>query len=47
MLLAAKFSGKAGCVFTMDVVDGRIKNIYVVTNPQKLAALGRRLTDKQ
>jgi RNA polymerase sigma-70 factor (ECF subfamily) len=29
--------GRAGCVLTLDVVEGRLRNIYVVTNPEKLA----------
>jgi RNA polymerase sigma-70 factor (ECF subfamily) len=31
--------GRPGCVLTLDVVDGRLRNIYVVTNPEKLASL--------
>jgi len=34
-------AGKAGCVVSFDVVDGLIQNIYVVTNPEKLARLPR------
>ena len=30
-------SGRVGCVLTLNVVDGRLCNIYVVTNPDKLA----------
>jgi RNA polymerase sigma-70 factor (ECF subfamily) len=31
--------GGAGCVLTMDIEDERIRNIYVVTNPEKLRRL--------
>lgn len=31
--------GRPGCVLTLNVVDGRLRNIYVVTNPEKLAKL--------
>jgi RNA polymerase sigma-70 factor (ECF subfamily) len=33
-------NGRAFAVFTVDVQDGRIQNIYLVTNPEKLARLG-------
>jgi RNA polymerase sigma-70 factor, ECF subfamily len=32
-------SGNAGCVVSFDVIGGLIQNIYVVTNPEKLARL--------
>jgi RNA polymerase sigma-70 factor, ECF subfamily len=31
--------GRPGCVLTLSIVDGRLHNIYVVTNPEKLASL--------
>jgi RNA polymerase sigma-70 factor (ECF subfamily) len=31
--------GRPYSVFTMDIADGRVRNIYVVTNPEKLARL--------
>jgi len=31
--------GSAGSVLTLDIADGRIENIYVVTNPEKLRRL--------
>ena len=30
-------TGKAGCVVSLDVVNGKMRNIYVVTNPNKLS----------
>ena len=32
-------TGRAGCVFSLDVAGGRVRNIYVVTNPNKLAGI--------
>lgn len=29
-------AGKVGCVVSLDVVNGKLRNIYVVTNPNKL-----------
>jgi RNA polymerase sigma-70 factor (ECF subfamily) len=34
--------GRPGCVLTLEVVGGRLRNIYVVTNPEKLANLPAR-----
>ena len=31
--------GRPYSVFTMDIADGRVRNIYIVTNPEKLAHL--------
>jgi len=32
-------NGRPYSVFTMDIADGRVRNIYIVTNPDKLARL--------
>jgi RNA polymerase sigma-70 factor (ECF subfamily) len=32
--------GSAGCVVEFDICDARIRNIYVVTNPDKLEHVG-------
>jgi hypothetical protein len=31
--------GKAGCVLTLHIADECIRNIYIVTNPEKLRLL--------
>lgn len=33
-------AGKAVCVFTLGIVDHQLRNIYVVTNPDKLTHIG-------
>ncbi len=33
--------GRAGCMVSFDIADGLIRNIYVVTNPQKLRRLAK------
>jgi hypothetical protein len=33
------FNGRPGSVITFDVEAGRIRNIYIVSNPEKLARL--------
>ena len=37
--IVAYHQGQVFGVFTMDVVEGRIRNIYIVSNPDKLERL--------